>query len=347
MAMIVCTKCGRELPADHDHFHHDCRKEYGFSDVCRECRGYQFGKIERVRQHGLCAVEGCDRRAVKKGYCERHYRRWAKHGDPLVSVQTKRCQLLPRVCEQCGVLFTPKQEHRDRPARFCSRICAAKGQTHRPAVRTVRFCVECGKRFLAAQTTSKYCSQGCLDKSNQQKKQLRVRTCPTCGKEFVPRSNRDNPFCSMECYRSTQHTCEWCGRLFIGSPEARFCSLSCQRRAHNKANPFANRASSHRRKARMRKARIEPVNLAEICERDGWRCMLCGKRVDPKLHHPHPMSASIDHLIPIANGGTHEAANVQLAHLSCNMRKGNRAPVQLRMLEWGTACHNAKTARGE
>lgn len=31
-----------------------------------------------------CSVDDCDKRAVCKGWCDRHYRRWRKHGDPLL-----------------------------------------------------------------------------------------------------------------------------------------------------------------------------------------------------------------------------------------------------------------------
>lgn len=34
------------------------------------------------------------------------------------------------------------------------------------------------------------------------------------------------------------------------------------------------------------------------------------------------MSVSLDHVVPLSQGGAHDPANVQLAHLTCNVRKG-------------------------
>jgi 5-methylcytosine-specific restriction endonuclease McrA len=43
--------------------------------------------------------------------------------------------------------------------------------------------------------------------------------------------------------------------------------------------------------------------------------------VNPALLWPHPKSASLDHVVPLIDGGEHTYANVQLAHLACNVGK--------------------------
>jgi len=52
-----------------------------------------------------------------------------------------------------------------------------------------------------------------------------------------------------------------------------------------------------------------------------------------------PLSASIDHIIPVALGGTHTRSNVQITHLFCNLHKntssrgsGFRRPEYVRAL---------------
>jgi hypothetical protein len=78
----------------------------------------------------------------------------------------------------------------------------------------------------------------------------------------------------------------------------------------------------HNRRARKLNATIEKFSLLEIYERDKWRCQICGKKVDRRLKHPNPLSKSLDHIIPLAKGGSHSRANVQLAHLVCNLSIG-------------------------
>ncbi len=52
-------------------------------------------------------------------------------------------------------------------------------------------------------------------------------------------------------------------------------------------------------------------------------CAICGQPVDKTLKSPDPMSATIDHIIPIAKGGhPSDMANLQLAHRMCNRAKG-------------------------
>ena len=76
-------------------------------------------------------------------------------------------------------------------------------------------------------------------------------------------------------------------------------------------------------------------------------CGICGQPVDKSLRFPHPMSPTVDHIIPIDRGGHPSAIeNLQLAHFACNRQKSDRlqcgqqganpqaqaAPVSMRML---------------
>jgi len=89
-------------------------------------------------------------------------------------------------------------------------------------------------------------------------------------------------------------------------------------------NPEKGILRGHRRRAKKRNQFVADVDRQEIFKRDWYTCMICKKPLDMNAKHPHPLSPSIDHIIAIANGGTHEPANVQAAHLRCNISKGNR-----------------------
>ena len=89
------------------------------------------------------------------------------------------------------------------------------------------------------------------------------------------------------------------------------------------------------RRARQKNAYVSRVSTKKIYERDKGICQICGKPIDLKCKPPHPMSLSIDHIIPLSLGGTHQPSNVQIAHMICNATKGNRiidGGEQLRLL---------------
>jgi 5-methylcytosine-specific restriction endonuclease McrA len=91
-------------------------------------------------------------------------------------------------------------------------------------------------------------------------------------------------------------------------------------RAEKCRNCFAewNRDRGHRRRATATGPRF---TRREVLERDGWVCQLCASDIDRDLSHPHPMSATLDHIIPVSRGGEHSLENTQAAHRICNMRK--------------------------
>jgi len=67
-----------------------------------------------------------------------------------------------------------------------------------------------------------------------------------------------------------------------------------------------------------------PPTTTELFNRDGGICKLCKRPVNPRLRVPHPMAATVDHIIPVIHGGTHDHSNTQLAHFRCNCRKGSK-----------------------
>lgn len=70
-----------------------------------------------------CLVADCDTRVVAHGYCDRHYRRWKLHGDPLLGRREnvpKRhdcsvdgCDLKPFAAGLCGPHYGRLQRHGD------------------------------------------------------------------------------------------------------------------------------------------------------------------------------------------------------------------------------------------
>src|SRR5699024_8837159 len=70
-----------------------------------------------------------------------------------------------------------------------------------------------------------------------------------------------------------------------------------------------------------------PITTVELVFRDqNWNCHLCGEAVEFGREYPHPLSPTVDHIIPLARGGKNVAENCALAHASCNRKKQGRLP---------------------
>lgn len=103
--------------------------------------------------------------------------------------------------------------------------------------------------------------------------------------------------------------------------------ISAKDKLYCKNNPEKVRIKGHNYRARLRNVFVCAVNPTEIFERDGWICKICNEPVDRNAHHNDSKYPSVDHIIPITKGGTHEPANVQCAHRGCNSSKSNKYPI--------------------
>lgn len=70
-------------------------------------------------------------------------------------------------------------------------------------------------------------------------------------------------------------------------------------------------------------------------------CGICGKPVDKSLKYPHPLSACIDHIVPVAKGGhPSDIENLQLAHWTCNRQKSDKLLKRHRKADEDTTLSN-------
>lgn len=86
------------------------------------------------------------------------------------------------------------------------------------------------------------------------------------------------------------------------------------------------RRAANRRRARLNSLPVEPYTMAELVERDGPWCVLCDGELDFTVDHPHPDSATVEHLECISWPGSAGdiPLNCSVAHFDCNSKRGDR-----------------------
>lgn len=186
---------------------------------------------------------------------------------------------------------------------------------------------QCGKPALSSRIA--YCKMhySRLQRGSKDGLAPSRANCVQCGRSLKGR--QQTTYCSHQCcvrhMRGTPEvrTCLSCGKAFPTWDRGGFCSPRCRR--------DGNHAWAHRKRAKMRGSGAERFSRREIFERDGWRCQLCGKKTRRRVNRYHPQAPTLDHIIPIARGGSHTRANSQCAHRRCNLRKHTAIRGQMRL----------------
>ena len=259
-------------------------------------------------------------------------------------------------CARCG---TEKKVGQRGPVPvFCSGACRAGAKNDR------RFdiqCAHCGQPATVRRGT-RYCSPRCRDarhheaaredgrydaalaarrEETAQRRAANARPCPYCD---TPMAHPRRVQCGKpECKRAmkAERAKAWhrnytatTGKRY-GTDRYRESAAEYSRRRREeqghwrKLYPEAAALADARRRMLIQQAdQGERFAPRDVYERDNWTCQLCRLPVDPRLAWPHPMSASVDHIVPLSQGGDHSLANVQCAHLRCNIIKGDQLAVE-------------------
>ena len=235
-----------------------------------------------------------------------------------------------------------------------------------------RVCLFCGHDYMATKRASRYCSTSCANRGRGAVSPIPEATCAQCAMVFRRKTHSGGDkrlFCSRACSfaalsarRAAKEaarvaaraearvaafaarasraaarahkgpvvsTCSECGLSLVGR-RARTRCLRCQKRAARRQR------GSDRHEARARRRglpRDHSITADRLFARDGWRCQICGIKTPKRLKGlQQPQSPTIDHIVPISQGGGHVWENVQTACHACNMRKGAKVLGQLRLV---------------
>ena len=126
--------------------------------------------------------------------------------------------------------------------------------------------------------------------------------------------------------RLAMRICKNCGIEYsivsTGYDSEKYCSGKCAKR-------WAMRVKNDRRLRKLKNRKHDnDISLEKLFKRDSGKCYLCGRLCDWSdgeerdgtfiAGNRHP---SIDHVIPVAKGGTHTWDNIKLACRECNTLK--------------------------
>jgi len=275
-----------------------------------------------VRRKKICECCGKEFECCfgKTRYCSKQCSDYARRTHPKMVQYHKACRV-------CGRSF---ETLRSRSVT-CSPECAKIYNRHSPT----------SKKHI--NTTEKWVNavQDGFEYVSHSKGRIKIK-CKCCGnvieraKSTVRNKNVKCEYCEeakqlqearqkMACFlialkdAKTPKQCASCGKTFTSNhPTQKYCSEKCKKTRKKSAGTY-------RRRCRHYGVYYDPsVTRIKVVRRDKNICQICGKTCNPKdksWGSLGPDFPTLDHIIPLAKGGTHTWNNVQCACAICNSYK--------------------------
>jgi 5-methylcytosine-specific restriction endonuclease McrA len=198
-------------------------------------------------------------------------------------------------------------------------------------------CESCGTATDVSEPGQRFCSRKCSGKFNGPSARIRSAELAAEARAERARSGRIELYKGPKLKRVVPQlvhiegtgrwisaSCIICDRPYL---DRNVTGVTCSPECAGIRARDMKRLQHDRRRARKKNAFVANVYRKDIFEADDYICHLCDEPTDPEQVVPHPRAPTIDHVIPLANGGMHEPANCRTACFICNAQKSNRVPV--------------------
>lgn len=228
------------------------------------------------------------------------------------------------------------QSGRGRPRKSCA-TCTPPATFKRKPPGAALVCPVCSASFVPGNSLAKTCGRDSCKWATRKK-----APCSSCGEDTGWAWNDQrlsaNPICNScrksqaehgtsKMYRSFGCRCDVC-RDYHNSACREYAERHRERTGQslyrNYRDPNLRKIDAHRRRALLMDAFIEDVDPVRVFEAENYRCYGCGKQCLKDAPNNHLLQPTIDHVIPLSMGGTHEYANCRTMCRQCNCTKGNR-----------------------
>lgn len=310
---INCAQCGEKTPVAGDgpipkYCSASCRSRFNKTRARETGKADEWERRRLARQAQAAAARNEARQATAAPcpYC----------ATPMINPRRKQCGK-----PECRRAFNAdrmrdyQRRYKEKHGYFQSRMYD-RGKKRQYTIT----CERCDRQAVVTKRGARYCSHACwYEASHAKHAQVELAWKPLVA---APRTARVMTLRPLR-RRWFSACCPMCSTWFVtDNPRDQNCSPRCGRRA-----------AKDKRRALERNAFVAPVSRPEVYERDQWTCQLCGEAVLRDEVVPHPQAATLDHVVPLARGGTHEPANVQLAHYLCNSIKTDRVELDHQAVE--------------